>query len=338
MRTEKTSSTSWTNRIGKRQDKSVRIDCRFLFLPRVPAAVDSGGVTLEARQAGTRMSPWRTSTCRSLIGAAPEPMPRDEPVDRPQGKPEMRPEVGAREPDRGVHRHFGRRVGRSLSTWPDGAHRLAPHFLFAARRAGTHHAMHVKVNAARAVHRHGDVFQPLRGGKRPERLGGTGRLCDGGSRIWTSSRRSPVTRPTVTRYGRTRNLSKSHADLALVDAQEHPLRVDIADPQAAEFARPKPRGIGRHQQGPVLAIGGDAEQPHQLVVVEELGQDRRRLGARQVEVRLGQTKRDAVEEADAVAGAVAALPGQPPLIVKEDERRPWRAADGSESYPSFSSL
>ena len=83
----------------------------------------------------------------------------------------------------------------------------------------------------------------------------------------------------------------------------------------------------------MLQVGGDAEQPDQLVVVGELGQDRRRLGARQVEVRVGQAERDAVEKADAVAGAVAALPGQSPLVVQEDEvvlnfpgRDPVRAA------------
>ena len=50
-------------------------------------------------------------------------------------------------------------------------------------------------------------------------------------------------------------------------------------------------------------------------------------------MRLGQTERDAVEEADAVAGGVAALPGQPALVVQEDEvvldfpgRDPIRAA------------
>ena len=49
--------------------------------------------------------------------------------------------------------------------------------------------------------------------------------------------------------------------------------------------------------------------------------------------RLDQTERDAAEEADAVAGAVAALPGQSPLFVQVDEvvldflrRDPVRAA------------
>ena len=38
-----------------------------------------------------------------------------------------------------------------------------------------------------------------------------------------------------------------------------------------------------------------------------------------VEVRFGQAERDAVEEADGLASAVPSLPGQSPLVVKEDE-------------------
>ena len=78
---------------------------------------------------------------------------------------------------------------------------------------------------------------------------------------------------------------------------------------------------------------GHLEQAHQLVVVEELRQGRRRLGTRQVEVRVGQTERDTVEKTDTVASAVAALPGQPPLFVQKDQvvldflgRDPRRAA------------
>ena len=143
---------------------------------------------------------------------------------------------------------------------------------------------------------------------------------------------APVLAQLLQEPGRERDVAVLVA-LALVDAQAHPLRVDIADAQAPELARPKPRGVGRHQQRPVLAVGGDAEQPHQLVVVQELGQGRRRLGARQVEVRLGQAERDAVEKANGVASAVAALPAQPPLLVQIDEvvldflrRDPVRAA------------
>ena len=59
--------------------------------------------------------------------------------------------------------------------------------------------------------------------------------------------------------------------------------------------------------------------PHQLVVVEDLGQGRRRLRAGQVEVRVRHTEGDAVQEAHAVAHAVAALPAQSALFVQVDE-------------------
>ena len=56
-------------------------------------------------------------------------------------------------------------------------------------------------------------------------------------------------------------------------------------------------------------------QPHQLVVVEDLGQSGRCLGAGHIEVPVGHAERNAVQEAHAVARAVAALPAQPPLLV-----------------------
>ena len=107
--------------------------------------------------------------------------------------------------------------------------------------------------------------------------------------------------------------------LALVDAQHHPFGIDVAYAQPPDLARPQPRGIGRHQHRAMLGVGGDGEQPHQLVVVEDLGQSRGHLGPGQVEVRVRHTEGDAVQEAHAVAHAVAALPAQPPLFVQVDE-------------------
>ena len=69
----------------------------------------------------------------------------------------------------------------------------------------------------------------------------------------------------------------------------------------------------------MLAVGGHGKQPHELVAVENPRQGGRRLGTRHIEVRVGQTERDAVQEADAVANAVAALPGQPLLFVQMEE-------------------
>ena len=35
--------------------------------------------------------------------------------------------------------------------------------------------------------------------------------------------------------------------LALVDAQQHPLGIDVAHAHPSDLARPQPRGVGRHQ-------------------------------------------------------------------------------------------
>ena len=109
------------------------------------------------------------------------------------------------------------------------------------------------------------------------------------------------------------------ASLALLDPQEHAPGIDIGHAQARQFAAPKPGAVGGHQQGTVLGVRGDGEQPQQFVMIEDLGQGGGCLGAGQIEVRLGQPERDPVEKPDAVACAVAAFPGQPPLFVKVDE-------------------
>ena len=128
----------------------------------------------------------------------------------------------------------------------------------------------------------------------------------------------PVTPPVLAQLfqqsGRERDVAVLVA-LALVDTHAHPGGVDVGDLQSSELARPKPRGIGRHQQGAMLGVGGDGEQTHQLVMVEDLGQGRGCLGAGQVEVRVGHTEGDAEQEAH----AVAALPAQPAFLVKEQK-------------------
>ena len=138
----------------------------------------------------------------------------------------------------------------------------------------------------------------------------------GNSQRWGRSRRQ---------YSRSCSSSRGERDvavlvaLALLDAQTHPDGVNVGELPSTELARPKPCGIGRHQQGAMLGVGGDGEQAHQLVVVEDLGQSGRCLGAGHIEVRVGHTERNAVQEAHAVAHAVAALPAQSPLLVKVDE-------------------
>ena len=129
---------------------------------------------------------------------------------------------------------------------------------------------------------------------------------------------TPVFAQLLQQPRRERNVAVLGA-LALVDTQRHAFGIDIAHAHPPDLARPQPRGIGRHQHRAMLGVRRDGEQPHQLVVVEDLGQGRRRLGAGQVEVRIRHTESDAVQEAHAVTHAVAALPAQPPLFVQVDE-------------------
>ena len=72
--------------------------------------------------------------------------------------------------------------------------------------------------------------------------------------------------------------------LALVDPQTHPGGVDIGDLQSTQLAGTKPRGVGGHEHGAVLEVGGDGEQAHQFVVTEALGQRGGDLGAGHIEV------------------------------------------------------
>ena len=90
-------------------------------------------------------------------------------------------------------------------------------------------------------------------------------------------------------------------------------------PATARARSPAALRHSRHQHRTVLGVRRDGEQPHQFVVVEDLGQGRRRLGAGQVEVRIGHTEGDAEEKAHAVANGVAALPAQSALLMKEEE-------------------
>ena len=68
------------------------------------------------------------------------------------------------------------------------------------------------------------------------------------------------------------------AALALFDTQSHASGIDVGNPETTEFAGSQPGGIGRHEQGSVLGVGGDGEQAHQFVVVEDFGQLGRLLG------------------------------------------------------------
>ena len=129
---------------------------------------------------------------------------------------------------------------------------------------------------------------------------------------------APVLAQMLQQPGRERDVAVLAA-LALVDTQAHPSGIDIGDLQPTEFAGTKPCGVGGHQHGAVLEVGGDGEQAHQLVVIEDLWQRGGDLGAGHIEVGVRQPEGDAVEEAHAVANGVAGGPAQSVVLVKEQE-------------------
>ena len=86
-----------------------------------------------------------------------------------------------------------------------------------------------------------------------------------------------------------------------------------------EFAGPQSGRVGGHEQGAVLGGGGNGEQPHQFVVVQDLGQLRGLLGAGHVQVGIRQSQGDAIEETDGMASGVAARPGQSALLVQVNQ-------------------
>ena len=49
---------------------------------------------------------------------------------------------------------------------------------------------------------------------------------------------------------------KTFLPFALLDAQAHPLAVNVADFQPGDLTGPKPGGIGAHQQRALLTVSG----------------------------------------------------------------------------------
>ena len=68
--------------------------------------------------------------------------------------------------------------------------------------------------------------------------------------------------------------------LALLDADKHPLGVDVRVPQAHDLAHAEAAGVRRHQQDAVLEGRHARQQPGDLLAAENLGQLLRSLRQR----------------------------------------------------------
>jgi hypothetical protein len=67
---------------------------------------------------------------------------------------------------------------------------------------------------------------------------------------------------------------------ALLDAQRHPLAVQVGDPQVDDLTDAQPRGVGRLQQRLVLQVGNRCKQTIEFRSIEDLGQLLRTLRSR----------------------------------------------------------
>jgi len=102
--------------------------------------------------------------------------------------------------------------------------------------------------------------------------------------------------------------------LALLHANRPAVGVDVRDAQRDQLADAKPRGVGGHQQQPVLALPRLRQDARHFLPAQDLGKQRRRLGARDREADLLATQRRAVEEAQRVDDQAARVPREPALL------------------------
>jgi hypothetical protein len=111
------------------------------------------------------------------------------------------------------------------------------------------------------------------------------------------------------------------AALALLNANRHPRRVDIADSQVQDLIQPQPSGIGRHQHRPMLLVGGVGDEPVHFLTTHEGRQFARLPRGRDRERRPVALQRRVVKEAEAVDHDVAGTPGPPTLLQQMPEIR-----------------
>ena len=69
------------------------------------------------------------------------------------------------------------------------------------------------------------------------------------------------------------------AALALADAEDHALAVDVVDAEGDDLGDPQPGGVGGHEDGAVLEADDGGEEPGDLVGAEDDGELLGLLGA-----------------------------------------------------------
>jgi hypothetical protein len=126
----------------------------------------------------------------------------------------------------------------------------------------------------------------------------------------------PVQRPIRPQLGE--QTTREHAvavlaALALTDADGHPVAVNVGELQVDDLADPQPRGVGGHEQDPMLGIAGSAQEPLDLLGAQDLRQPALPLARRQRELQPVPLQDSRVQEREGIDGDVAGAPGQLPL-------------------------
>ena len=109
------------------------------------------------------------------------------------------------------------------------------------------------------------------------------------------------------------------AALALADADDHPLAVDVVDAQGDDLGDPQPGGVGGHEDGAVLEADDGREEPGDLVGAEDDGELLGLLGAGDALQDPVRAEGDLVEEPQGGDGLVVVAPGDVLLLDEVEE-------------------
>ena len=109
------------------------------------------------------------------------------------------------------------------------------------------------------------------------------------------------------------------AALALADAEDHALAVDVVDAQGDDLGDPQAGGVGGHEDGAVLEAGDGREEPGDLGGAEDDGELLRLLGAGDAVQDPLPAEGDVVEEPEGGDGLVVDAPGDVLLLDEVEE-------------------
>ena len=165
----------------------------------------------------------------------------------------------------------------------------------------------------------GDVLLQARGPMGPAtRLahgGGGERAVAGGvgEEPGLRSCRLPVGPEDLQEHGREHHVAILAA-LALTDAEDHALTIDVADAERGDLGDAEAGGVGGHERGAMLERADGGEEPGEFVGAEDDGEPLGLPGADEVLEGRGAAQGDVVEEAEGLEVEVVIAPGDMALL------------------------